>query len=64
MTFTIIIDDPAGNSYIENPFAPASDPNMKISHYKRSAEQNFAIGLNQGEAPEDTAYAEYGISLY
>jgi zinc finger protein len=43
--FTIVVDDPAGNSNIENPFAPNPDPNMKISHYTRTKEQNMAIGL-------------------
>jgi len=29
--FGIILDDPAGNSYLENPMAPSQDPRMKIT---------------------------------
>ena len=28
--FDIILQDPAGNSFIQNPFAPQIDPNMKV----------------------------------
>jgi C4-type Zn-finger protein len=28
--FQIVVDDPAGNSFIQNPFAPQADPNMKV----------------------------------
>ncbi len=28
--FQIIVDDPAGNSFIQNPVAPQNDPNMKV----------------------------------
>lgn len=47
--FTVVLDDPAGNSYIENPCAPAHDPKMTIKHYNRTPEQNLAIGLNETE---------------
>nr|BAK02748.1 predicted protein [Hordeum vulgare subsp. vulgare] len=47
--FTIIIDDPAGNSYLENPNAPSEDPRMKVTEYKRTPEQNFQIGLTSEE---------------
>lgn len=43
--FTFIIDDPSGNSFIENPVAPLEDPKMKKSEYVRTPEQNLAIGL-------------------
>lgn len=43
---TLILDDPLGNSYLQNIFAPDEDPNMKISHYKRSFEQDEEFGLN------------------
>ncbi|RHZ88019.1 hypothetical protein Glove_26g106 [Diversispora epigaea] len=42
----IILDDPLSNSYLQNPYAPESDPNMKIEIYKRSWEQNEFLGLN------------------
>ena len=51
--FTISIDDPSGNSYIENFNAPAIDPNLIITHYKRNPEQVEALGLqpDQEELP-------------
>ena len=45
LPFTILVDDPAGNSFIENFIAPASDPNMKITNYTRSDAQDLALGL-------------------
>jgi len=44
--FTIILDDPAGNSYIQNSYAPDPDPEMIIDNYERSFEQNDDLGLN------------------
>lgn len=43
---TLVLDDPLGNSYLQNIYAPDDDPNMKISHYKRSFEQDEEFGLN------------------
>jgi zinc finger protein len=42
----IILDDPAGNSYLQNVYAPDDDPEMKIIQYERSFEQNENLGLN------------------
>ena len=42
----MILDDPSGDSFIENPEAPKKDPNMTISFYKRTQEQNDLLGLN------------------
>ncbi|XP_053685035.1 zinc finger protein ZPR1 [Sabethes cyaneus] len=48
--FTIIVEDISGNSFVENPFAPNPDPNMTISHFKRTKEQNHLLGIfNQDE---------------
>lgn len=44
--FEIILDDPSGDSFIENPFEPKKDPNMVLTFYKRNREQNEAIGLD------------------
>lgn len=30
LPFHILVEDPAGNSYIQNPKAPLKDPNMKV----------------------------------
>ncbi|PON74170.1 Zinc finger, ZPR1-type [Trema orientale] len=42
--FTFILDDPAGNSFIENPFAPSHDPSLSIKFYERSPEQQALLG--------------------
>jgi zinc finger protein len=44
--FTIILDDPLANSYIQNLYAPDPDPNMTIEWYDRDFEQNEELGLN------------------
>ncbi|XP_042262193.1 zinc finger protein ZPR1 [Thunnus maccoyii] len=42
----IILDDPAGNSYLQNVYAPEPDPEMTVEKYTRSVEQNDDLGLN------------------
>lgn len=44
--FTIIVDDPLANSYIQNLYAPDDDPNMTTEIYERTHEQNEELGLN------------------
>ncbi|EMD39034.1 hypothetical protein CERSUDRAFT_151889 [Gelatoporia subvermispora B] len=44
--FTVILDDPLANSYLQNLYAPDPDPNMEISSYDRTWEQNEELGLN------------------
>lgn len=44
--FTVILDDPAGNSYLQNVYAPEEDPELKIEVYERSFEQNEDLGIN------------------
>ncbi|TMW39479.1 hypothetical protein DOY81_015440 [Sarcophaga bullata] len=43
--FTLVLEDISGNSFIENPLAPAKDPNCKISHFKRTKEQDQLLGF-------------------
>lgn len=43
--FDIILDDTAGNSFIENPMAPAVDPHLKSTKYVRTPMQDMALGL-------------------
>lgn len=45
-TFTIILDDPLANSYIQSLYAPDPDPNMKTEFYDRTFDQNEDLGLN------------------
>ncbi|KAE9388111.1 zf-ZPR1-domain-containing protein [Gymnopus androsaceus JB14] len=44
--FTLILDDPLANSYIQNLYAPDPDPSMTIESYDRTWEQNEELGLN------------------
>ncbi|OCH93704.1 zf-ZPR1-domain-containing protein [Obba rivulosa] len=44
--FTVILDDPLANSYLQNLYAPDPDPNMEIVMYDRTWEQNEELGLN------------------
>lgn len=44
--FTLILDDPLANSYLQNIYAPDPDPNMTIEVYDRTFEQNEDFGLN------------------
>ncbi|XP_059959904.1 zinc finger protein ZPR1 [Mesoplodon densirostris] len=41
-----VMDDPAGNSYLQNVYAPEDDPELKVEHYKRTFDQNEELGLN------------------
>uniref|UniRef100_A0A0E0LVU2 Zinc finger ZPR1-type domain-containing protein n=1 Tax=Oryza punctata TaxID=4537 RepID=A0A0E0LVU2_ORYPU len=43
--FTFVLDDPAGNSFIENPNAPSSDPLLSVRFYERTREQQAALGF-------------------
>ncbi|CAE6463861.1 unnamed protein product [Rhizoctonia solani] len=44
--FTVILDDPLANSYLQNLYAPDPDPGMTIETYERAWEQNEELGLN------------------
>ncbi|KAJ7223198.1 zf-ZPR1-domain-containing protein [Mycena pura] len=54
--FTLILDDPLANSYLQNLYAPDPDPNMAIEMYDRTWEQNEELGLN------DMKVEGYGLS--
>eukprot|EP00033_Pygsuia_biforma_P000707 GCRY01000828.1.p1 GENE.GCRY01000828.1~~GCRY01000828.1.p1 ORF type:complete len:438 (-),score=84.98 GCRY01000828.1:36-1349(-) len=47
--FTFILDDPSGNSFVENPLAPKADPRLTVTQYKRSVEHNQILGLPEEE---------------
>ena len=59
--FTLILDDPLANSYLQNLYAPDPDPNMTIEECERTWEQNDELGLNdmkvegyENDAQEET----------
>lgn len=43
--FHLIIDDPSGESFIQNPNAPSKDDHLTVSFYKRNSKQNELLGL-------------------
>nr|XP_016938791.1 zinc finger protein ZPR1 [Drosophila suzukii] len=43
--FRLLLEDISGNSFVENPFAPAADPQLKTSYFARSRQQNEQLGL-------------------
>lgn len=47
--FKLILDDPAGNSYVQNLRHPDPDDCLQIIKYDRSFEQNEELGLNDIE---------------
>lgn len=53
-SFTFILNDPSGNSFVENLKAPKTDPQMEIKYYKRSEKDNILLGLfNEAENGND-----------
>lgn len=49
--FTLILDDPSGNSYVQSLTAPSIDPALEIIHYTRTRDQNLLLGIAD-QAPE------------
>lgn len=43
--FTLEIDDISGNSFIENPLAPSSDPQLKVTYFNRTKDQDHLLGV-------------------
>ncbi|KAJ1568443.1 nucleolar zinc-finger protein, partial [Cladochytrium tenue] len=64
--YTLILDDPLANSYLQNLYAPDDDPNPSSGAYERTFEQNEFLGLNdvvlehygEGEGQGETAGQE------
>jgi len=54
--FTLILDDPLANSYVQNLYAPDPDPNMVVETYDRTWAQDEELGLN------DIKVEGYGVS--
>uniref|UniRef100_A0A8C8J0P7 Zinc finger protein 259 n=1 Tax=Oncorhynchus tshawytscha TaxID=74940 RepID=A0A8C8J0P7_ONCTS len=50
--FTLVIDDPSGNSFVENPFAPQKDEALSVSHYKRTPQQDAQLGIKAEDEEE------------
>ena len=50
LPFSIHLDDPSGNSFLENPFAPRHDPSLRVHYYRRTTEQVGSAGGRTGGA--------------
>lgn len=58
MKFTIEVDDPSGNSYIESYDQDLSkDENLQITYYERTRDQNEKLGLKVEDQSEQEAGA-------
>jgi zinc finger protein len=56
--FTVELDDPAGNSFVEFRDSMSSDPNWNFKTYRRTQEQNVALGLVAADAAGDSGTDE------
>lgn len=56
--FNLILTDASGDCFIENFMAPSSDPNMRITHFDRTKEQNELLGLFVQEEGEQNGVKE------
>lgn len=45
--FTIMLEDPAGNSFIQNFYAPDPDPEMEVEDYERTPEDDAFLGIDE-----------------
>jgi zinc finger protein len=45
--FEFILEDPSGNSFIQNPWAPSTDSYCKKEEFQRSIEHYTFMGFNQ-----------------
>ncbi|KAI5304206.1 nucleolar zinc-finger protein [Ascosphaera pollenicola] len=45
LKFTLILEDPLANSYVQEIFEPAPDPRLKIEEYQRTDEEEEELGL-------------------
>lgn len=60
LPFTVTLDDPSGNSFLENPRAPKSDPALRVRHYARSLDQSHAMGMYAESAGAGMAVDDEG----
>ena len=44
--FTLILDDPLSNCFIYNPNAPNDDPQIEVTVYERTKEQDDDLGIS------------------
>lgn len=55
--FTVVIEDPSGNSFVENPVAPQKDENLTVSRFNRTVQQDISLGIRADDDVEEEAPA-------
>ncbi|XP_075881209.1 zinc finger protein ZPR1 [Nelusetta ayraudi] len=55
--FTVVIEDPSGNSFVENPVAPQKDESLTVSRFNRTVQQDVSLGLRADDDLEEEAPA-------
>uniref|UniRef100_A0A1I8GCI3 Zpr1 domain-containing protein n=1 Tax=Macrostomum lignano TaxID=282301 RepID=A0A1I8GCI3_9PLAT len=53
-SFTLVLRDPSGNSFLENPSAPAADPCLTVRRFQRTREEDEALGITPADAEAGT----------
>lgn len=53
--FTLVLDDPTGNSYVQNVYAPDVDPQLTVTPYERTAQQDDELGISHLRREEAAA---------
>jgi len=56
--FMFQMDDPAGNSFIENLCAPNVDPQLSIEHYERTPNQDMLLGLQPSNQAKEEGHID------
>ena len=58
LPFLFIVDDPCGNSFVQNLNAPKTDPLLKSTHYTRTSAQQEFLGLAAYKSYEEVKATE------
>jgi hypothetical protein len=58
MPYHFIIDDPSGNSYVQNPHAPAGDVYVSAKYYERTRKDMNMMGFVADDDDEKTEQKE------
>lgn len=61
--FTIILEDISGNCRVENPYAPNTDADCRITHFIRTKEQNHTLGMFTQAELNDESTAENNTKI-
>jgi len=66
--FTLVLDDPAGYSTVENLHLPYPDPKIEIRHYGRTREQDEKLGIQHNDNTEidaeNVASGDGGLNMH